>query len=156
MSHIISTTLNPLFSEERIAHQAKSVKQSIADEESQKNLVKIETEEIKKHDKNGGNKNNFKPSDDLKRAILDNCITIVRLRNIKANYEKMIEANIAILNGKTISEVEEAYYDNEKDEFLFGNENETEVQELYKDWLKNRTGYWKEYWDKILQGKLAE
>ena len=79
----------------------------------------------------------IKPSEDLKITILEHCTAIVRRINIQKNYQKMIESNITILNGKTISEIEQQFYDEQREEYPM--EDDADVKRLFERRLKNRT-----------------
>lgn len=133
---ITSTTLNPLFSEEKIAAQKRLFDEAMEEQVStSENLNKVTKEEIDKIKKPTNGK--VKPSEDLKIATLEHCTAIVKRINIQKNYQKMIESNIAILNGKTISEVEQQFYDEKKEEYPM--EDDADVKKSFESWLKNKT-----------------
>lgn len=136
MNYFTSTTLNPLFSEEKIAAQKrlfdKAMNQQIATNEELSKIREEETSKIKKPITM-----KIELSEDYKIAILAHCTALVRRINIQENYQKMIESNIAILNGKTISEIEQQFYDNKKEESPW--EKNVDVKRVYKSWLKSRT-----------------
>lgn len=135
MNYFTSTTLNPLFSEEKIAAQKRLFDEAMSQQnttaEELKKITEEKTSDIKKPVAI-----EIELSEDYKIAILAHCTAIVRRINIQKNYQKMIESNIAILNGKTISEIEQQFYDNQKEEFPM--EDDVEVKRFYKSWLKNR------------------
>lgn len=109
---ILNSTLNPLFSEKDITHMKKIY------EEGQKSvryyfdkLSKKEKEEIENHHKLGNDKAIFKPSEELIDIIVLISAACVGRNNAMRNHKKMIESNIAILNGEKIEKVEKDYYD---------------------------------------------
>lgn len=157
----INTTLNPLFSEEEITSKKKVFEdwqryvEHYFDE-----LCKKEKEEVETHHKSGKDKTSFKPSDNLLDIILNNALALVGRNNAMKDYRKMIEANIAILNGKSIGETEKGYWD-QKCKIPYDNlsiidsaniwANEKELKEMYQANLKQRKDFWQSSWDYILE-----
>lgn len=156
----INTTLNPLFSEEEIASKANILEQwqklSIS---SLDELSKKEKEEIEVHQKSGKDKLNFKPSEDLLNIILAHSMALVCGRNAKKDRQKMIESNIAIINGEPIEKIEKAYWDQTSgipydnlgildngDVHL----DDRELKEMYESLLKHRKDFWRDRRDYIL------
>ena len=94
----ISTTLTPVFSEQEIALQRDAIKKWKEKVELARNyLNRIESEEILSHHNSGKDKSYFRPSDTLKKGILQYSFDNVGLHKNKVTLEQMIEANIAVL-----------------------------------------------------------
>ena len=155
-----SSTLNPLFSEEEITH----MKETYA--EGQKcvshyfdELLKKEKEEVGAHHKSGKDKATFDPSEELVDIIVLTSAALVGRNNAVRNYQKMIESNIAILNGDGIEKVEKTFYDQpgtvwnpcstslSSDAWL----SDKQVKETYERFLKDRKEIWKDSWAHILE-----
>lgn len=156
-----SSTLNPLFSEEEVARKKEIF------ESWQKyvghyfnELCKKEKEEVEAHYKSGKDKTSFKPSDNLLNIILNEALTLIGRNNGMKDYQKMIEANIAILNGKSIKEIEKSYWDQKckipYDNLSIAGEaniwaDEKELKEMYQANLKQRKDFWQSSWNYILE-----
>ena len=113
-----STTLNPLFSEEEILdkknHYEKALKEA---KELWSQLTSPKTDTGKLED------------------VLECARLTITSLNRKGNYQKMIEANISILNGKGIAETEEEYYETElMDAFREDEAVQKRYKELAKEW----------------------
>ncbi len=105
------TTLNPLFSEQEIALQRTASQQWQKKVDLYfKLLEKTEKEEIQNHHDSRMGKSEFTASPKLKRLILEFSVAITGRNTTEARAEQMIEANISILNGKSISEASEKFY----------------------------------------------
>ena len=164
----LNPALYPLFSEEVI-----NLKREQYDfwqkswESCFEDLQKTERQEVKNHDKLGKGKSLFEPSKELENIIAEETLCIFATNNSKKDYQKMIESNIAILNGKSISEVEDVYYEErskrskgvpyENTDILFDAEIwvipsglNSELEETYKESLKTRKEFWHDSWDYIL------
>jgi len=154
----LSTTLNPLFSEQDIAFQ-RSLSQ-----EWQKRidfcfdlLQKTEKEEIQKHQSSGKDKSEFTVSSKLKSLILRNSVAITGRNITEAKAERMIEANISILNGKSISESSEEFH-SEHDGIPWEDTNldaeawsrEPKIREEFQKDFLARSQYWQGSWKHIL------
>ncbi len=149
------TSLNPLFSEKQISDSKKLFtnwqKQF---EESFGAFQKKEVEEIKKFQ---GKKEDFKPSDDLLNAIGRNTLARFCANFAKQEYDKMIESNIAIINGEKISAVEKKFYDNSNGVIPYHNLSILYSWDLYKrifnkeygEDVDKRKNYWNTSWDSI-------
>lgn len=136
MNYFTSTTLNPLFSEERIATQKQRFDEAMNEQGLAREKVrKIREEETSKIKKPTEMK--IELSEDYRIALETLCIALVKRLNIQKNYQKMIESNIAILNGKTISETEQQFYDNQKEEFPMY--DDVDVKKSYNGFLKTHT-----------------
>ncbi len=155
-----SSTLNPLFSEEEITRMKETY------EEGQKSvehyfdeLFKKEKEEVETYQKSGKDKAVFKPSEDLTDIIVLTSAALVGRNNAMRNYQKMIELNIAILNGEKIEKVEKAYYDLPGQVWNPFSTSMTpgawlideQVKEVYEGFLKDRKEFWKDSWTYILE-----
>lgn len=155
-----SSTLNPLFSEEEITRMKET------SDEGQKcvehyfdELFKKEKREIEVHHKSGKDKITFKPSEELIDTIVLTSAALVGRNNAMRNHRKMIESNIAILNGDGIEKVEKAYYDQpgnvwnpfsttlSTDAWLF----DKQVKEMNEGFLKDRKEFWRDSWTYILK-----
>lgn len=160
-----SSTLNPLFSEEEIVRMKET------SDEGQKcvehyfdELFKKEKEEIEAHEKLGTDKMTFKPSDELIDIIALTSAALVGRNNAMRNHQKMIESNIAILNGEKIEKTEKAYYDLpghvwnpfsttlSTDAWLL----DKQVKEMYEGFLKDRKEFWRDSWTYILEKDYVE
>lgn len=155
-----SSTLNPLFSEEEITRMKET------SDEGQKcvehyfdELFKKEKEEVEAHHKSGKDKASFRPSEELTDTIVLTSAALVGRNNAMRNYRKMIESNIAILNGGDIEKVEKAYYDQpgnvwnpfsttlSTDAWLL----DKQVKEMNEGFLKDRKEFWRDSWTYILE-----
>ena len=149
------TSLNPLFSEKQISDSKKLFtnwqKQF---EDSFSAFQKKEVEEIKKYQ---GKKEDFKPSDNLLNAIGQNTLARFCTNFAKQDYDKMIEANISIINGEKISAVEKKFYDNPNGVIPYHNLSIVYSWDLYKRIfekeyekdVEQRKNYWSTSWDSI-------
>lgn len=164
MGPLLSTSLNPLFSEKEISSQ-----RSLSEKWQQKvefyfNLLqRTEKEEIKEHQNSGRDKSEFAPSGHLKNIIQQLTIAINGRDATQTKASRMIEANISILNGKAIAEVSEQFY-SEKDRISWGNTNLSSFDEKfisaaygekikreYDEGLLGRSEFWQNNWDSILK-----
>ncbi len=160
-----SSTFNPLFSEEEITRMKET------SDEGQKcvehyfdELFKKEKEEIETHHKSGKDKATFKPSEELTDTIVFTSAALVGRNNAMRNHRKMIESNIAILNGDSIEKVEKAYYDQpgnvwnpfsttlSTDAWLL----DKQVKEMNEGFLKDRKEFWRDSWTYILEKDYVE
>lgn len=154
-----STTLNPLFSEEDIVFQRNLSQQW------QKKidfyfdlLLKAEKEEILEHQISGKDKTEFIPSSKLKSLILRNSVAISGRNISEVKSERMIEANISILNGKSISDASQMF-DGDHDGIPWENTNldaeawsrEPRIKEEFEKDLLARSQYWQSNWQHILE-----
>jgi flagellar basal body rod protein FlgB len=154
----LSTSFNPLFSEKDIAFQ-KSLSQ-----EWQKKvefyfhlLQRTEKEEIERHQSSGKDKSEFLPSSRLKSLILYQSVAITGRNTTEIKAERMIEANISILNGKSIREVSEKF-DSEQDGIPWDNvnldadvwSNRPEIRKAFEEDLLARSEFWQSSWKHIL------
>jgi len=160
------TTLNPLFSEEEILYKKKVFEdwQHYVEQYFDK-LCKKEKEEVEAHHKSGKNKSSFNPSDELRHIILTEAITLVGRNNAMKDHRKMIEANIAILNGNDIEKIEKSYWDQtckipyDNLDILYSADawaDEKELKEMYQANLKQRKDFWQSGWDYILEKDYVE
>jgi hypothetical protein len=155
----LSTTLNPLFSEEDIYIQNKMYdKWQHQVELYFDQRQKTEKEEIKKHQLSGKNKSEFVPSSKLINIILRLEVAITGRNTSEETANRMIEANISIRNGNLIKDVSKKF-DSERDGIPWHNINldadawrrhpkiqkefELAFQDLFDCWQKN----WKSYLD---------
>jgi hypothetical protein len=112
-----SSTLNPLFSEQEIkSYMALPNKWEEKAWNQGHYIKKIEIEEILNHHNSGKDKSDFKPSSKLEEAILKGNLYSIGICRTKTILREMIEANIAILNGKPISLVAEEFNINNKEQ----------------------------------------
>lgn len=155
----LSTSLNPLFSEEKIAYQrALSEKWQEKAEVYFNLLQKTEKDEIEGHQVSGKDKAEFKPSERLKNNILRNTVAIMGRNATEATERQMIEANISILNGKSILEVSEAFH-RKQGRIPWSNLNpdvhawsyEPEIRKEFDKDLFARTEFWQSCWNIILE-----
>jgi hypothetical protein len=160
----LSSTLNPLFSEKDIASQ-KSLSmewQNKVDLYFQQ-LQKTEQEEIKKHHNSGKNKNEFVPSSYLKTIILNQSVAITGRNATENAVDRMIEANISILNGKPIKEVSEKF-DSERDGIPWRNINldvnawadKPVIRKAFEEDFLARSNFWQSSWEYILDDAYLE
>lgn len=150
-SHRTSTTLNPLFSEDEIENQ-KIIYRKWQDknERTFDKLREIEEKEILAHNKN----KEFSPSKTLTSALFSNSFAITGRNTTYRNAQRMIEANIAIINGQSIKDVSKSYYD-QSDSIPWENlsidysvyEREQAIHETFEEDLRSR----KEYWEKRIK-----
>lgn len=160
----LSTSLNPLFSEDEISSQRglserwqKSVESYFDD------LRRIEKEEIKRHQRSGRDKSEFSPSEHLKDTIQRLTVAFHRRDASQVRLRRMIEANISILNGRSITEVSDEFF-SQKDEKSFGSPpvqvvsekfisavHGEEIKREYDDGLLHSAQTWQERWDTILE-----
>lgn len=153
-----STTLNPLFSEEDIVIQRSLSQQWQKKVDFYFDLLqKIEKEEIQAHQSSGKDKIEFMPSSKLKSLILRNSVAISGRNITEVKAKRMIEANISILNGKSISETSQEFQC-DHDGIPWENTNlDAEAwsrkpkikEEFEKDFLA-RSQYWQSSWQHIL------
>lgn len=160
----LSTSLNPLFSEKEIASQ-----RSLSDKWQQKVefyfnlLLRTEKKEVDMHQNSGRNKSEFAPSGYLKGITQQLTIAFNGRDATQTKARRMIEANISILNGKTITEVSEQFY-SEKDMNPWENTNLMSVDEKfisavygekikkeYDEGLLKKSEFWQNNWDSILK-----
>lgn len=106
----LSTSLNPLFSEEEVA-AAK-----VLHDRWQKRidrtfdaLQRTEKKEIEAHHRSGRAKNEFAPSIYLKDLIQEMTLAICGRDSTQEKVQRMIEANIAIINGAKLREISESF-----------------------------------------------
>ncbi len=158
---MVSTTLNPLFSEDEIALQKTLPEKYVKKAEwNRKYIHRIEREEILKHHNSGKDKSDFKPSDILKGSILQYEFDIIGIHKTEAISSQMIEANIAILNGKSISEVSDKFYStqdgipwrNTNITYDVWNYNKPGIIKRCDDYLLEKTKSWQSNWDKYITG----
>src|SRR3990167_2552020 len=127
-------------------------------------LFKKEKEEVDAHHKSGKDKSIFKPSEELTDIIVLTSAALVGRNNAMRNYQKMIESNIAILNGEKIEKAEKAYYDQSgnvwnpfsttlsTDAWLL----DKQVKEMNGGFLKDRKKFWIDSWVYILEKNYVE
>ncbi len=161
-----NSTINPLFTEEEIARKKQT------SEDWQKHveryfheLLKKEKKEVETHQKSGNNKLTFEPSEELLNIILHESLALVGRNNAKKDYQKMIESNIAILNGEAIEKVEKIY-ESQICEIPYDNLNiiysadawvrEKALRDMYDDYLKHRKEYWRDSWDYIVKKEVQD
>lgn len=159
-----SSTLNPLFSEKDIASQ-KSLSQEWQNKANfyfQK-LQETEKDEIKKHQNSGKNKAEFAPSAYLKNIILNQSVAITGRNTTEKAVDRMIEANISILNGKPIKEVSEKF-DSERDGIPWRNVNldanawadKPLIRNAFEEDFLARSNFWQSSWEYILDDAYLE
>lgn len=155
------TSLNPLFSEEEISRKKET------EDKWQEYVVKYfdelfnqEKAEVEAHQKSGKDKSDFKPSEKLLNIILKQSMSLLGRNNARKDYQKMIESNIAIINGATIDKVEKAYWDQtclipyDNFDVIYNPDiylNYKEMKEMYDSNLKHRKEFWKSSWTYILE-----
>lgn len=154
----LSTSLNPLFSEKDIASQ-----RSLSQEWQKKVefysvlLHKTEKEEIERHQSSGKDKSKFVPSARLKSIILRQSVAITGRNTTEIKAERLIEANISILNGKSIREVSYKF-DNEPYDIPWDNINldadawsdRPEIRKAFEEVFLARSEFWQRSWKYIL------
>jgi hypothetical protein len=150
-THISNTTLNPVFSEEEIAGRKKE------SEKMRREAVRLfnqlrekEKEEIKAHHETGKDKSSFEPSATLSSIAEEYSKAITRKICEEEDYKKMIKANLAVFNGRSIEEAKEGceLYRNG-----FWSLNE-EVNKKVEEHIKKRKEYWESSWDSILKEEV--
>lgn len=156
----LSTTLNPLFSEKDIASQ-----RSLSQEWQKKVefyfhlLQRTEKEEIQRHQSSGKDKSKFLPSSRLKSLILHQSIAITGRNTTELNAERMIEANISILNGKSIREVSYKFNSEPYNiDIPWDNINldvdawrdEPKIRKAFEEDFLARSEFWQSSWKSIL------
>ena len=156
-----SSTLNPLFSEEEIAHKKETSHEWQKYVERYFNeLFKQEKEEVEAHQKSGKDKSTFKPSEKLLDIILKKSMALLGRNSAMKDYQKMIESNISILNGEAIEKVKKAYWNqvctipydsfdviHHPDIYLY----DKDMKEMHDSNLKHREEFWRNSWDYILK-----
>jgi hypothetical protein len=154
----LSTSLNPLFSEKDIAFQ-----RSLSREWQRKVdfyfdlLQRTEKKEIDRHQNSGKDKSGFVPSSKLKNIVLRKSVAITGRNIMEIKVERMIEANISILNGMSIREVSEKF-DSAQDGIPWENVNldddawsdEPQIRKPFEDDLLARSEFWQRSWEHIL------
>jgi hypothetical protein len=155
----LSTSPNPLFSEEEIASQRNLSEKWQAKVEFYFNLLqRTEKEEIEKHQSSGKDKSEFKPSVKLRDIILRESVAITGRNTTEARARQMIEANISILNGKSIAEVSEQFY-RQQDHMPWKNtnldadawSNDPDIRKEFEKDLMTRSEFWQNSWNYILE-----
>ena len=109
----------------------------------------IEKKEISAHAQNGGTKESFMPSQKLIAAITSMDFA---LDNRQANAEfasKMIEANAAVLTGKSIKDAQSDVWKHRPQLRVFAAALARNGS-TYKKALEERKDYWKNCWDSIV------
>ena len=160
------TSLNPLFSEEEIARKKETAdKWQKYVEQYFDELFKQEKEEVEAHQKSGKDKSAFKPSEKLLDIILKKSMALLGRNNAMKDYRKMIESNIAIINGGDIEKVEKAYWD-QMCPIPYGNFDvidnpdiyldNKEMKEMHDSNLAHRKKFWRDSWDYILNKEYVE
>ena len=148
--NISNTTLNAVFSEEEIARKKQASEKWGRDVERLFDRVyKKEREEIKAHHEAGKDKSSFEPSTALLNILREESLAITCRDVAWEDYEKMIKANLAVLNGRAIEEVREGCELNFDFIALHG-----KTYEYQEEHVKNRKNYWETSWDSILESKL--
>jgi hypothetical protein len=160
------TSLNPLFSEEEIARKKETADKwqeyvvQYFDE-----LFNQEKEEVEAHQKSGKDNATFKPSEKLIGIIQKQSMSLLGRNNAMKDYRKMIESNIAIINGGEIEKVEKTYWDQmchiPYDNFdIIYNPNiyldDKEMKEMYNSNMEHRKKFWKDSWDYILKKEYVQ
>jgi hypothetical protein len=121
-------------------------------------LQRTEKEEIEKHQSSGKDKSEFKPSVKLRDIILRESVAITGRNTIEARARQMIEANISILNGKSIAEVSEQFY-RQQDHIPWKNtnldadawSNDPDIRKEFEKDLMTRSEFWQNSWNYILE-----
>jgi len=156
------TSLNPLFSEKEISDRKNLFTQwEKVFHGKWASLWKKEKEEIKNFN---GKKENFIPSKYILSLLEQIVLAQFCVDAAKRDYEKMIEANIAVINGKEISVAEKEYYNSiNKTSIPYQNldiiyNSDIWVKETGDNYkndlearLKQRKNYWLTSWDSILK-----
>lgn len=160
------TSLNPLFSEEEIAR-----KKEIADKWQEyvvqyfDELFNQEKEEVEAHQKSGNDKAAFKPSEKLISIIQKQSMSLLGRNNAMKDYRKMIESNIAIINGEKIEKVERTYWDQmcsipyDNFDVIYNPDiylDDKEMKEMYNNNLEHRKKFWKDSWDYVLKKEYVQ
>jgi hypothetical protein len=149
------TSSNPLFSEKEISDAEKLFTNWRKEfEDSFSAFQKKEVEEIKSFQ---GKKEDFKPSKNLLNAIGRNTLARFCTNFSKNAHEKMIESNIAIINGKEIAIVEKEFYSKTRSSTPYHNLSiiadwqiyEREIGKEYKEDEEQRKDYWNSAWNSI-------
>ncbi len=153
------SSLNPLFSEAEIDAQRNIAAKWQSKVEFYFNLLqRTEKEEVEKHHAAGKAKTEFNPSARLKDILLQEAVALVG-RNIMENRpNQMIEANISIINGKSIAEVSDQFYKQKSkipweniDLTAYAWQNEPDIKKMFEENLKQRTEFWLDSWNYILE-----
>lgn len=158
----LSTTLNPLFSEKDIASQRSlSLEWDKKVEFYSHLLQRTEKEEIQRHQSSGKDKSKFLPSSRLKSLILHQSVAITGRNTTEINAERMIEANISILNGKSIREVSGKFESEQSEQdgiIPWDNinldadawRNEPKIRKAFEEYFLARSEFWQMSWESIL------
>ncbi len=153
----LTSTLNPLFTEEEIQNykQVQENNQAEGGRDWDK-MIALETLEIKEHYKSGKEKSTFKPSKQLKQIMSRALVGVLNRNNARYYWRKMVEANIAILNGAEIDKVEKDFYGNKELELEMGmdtdiNYESESVKKKYQEFIKAREEYWRNSWEHIIK-----
>jgi hypothetical protein len=159
LTQTLSSSLNPLFSEQEIAFQRDIAAKWQSKLEYYFHLLQRHGKnEIKDHHASGKAKTEFKPSAWLKSILLEEAAALVGKNISEIRTRQMIEANISIINGKSIAEVSEQY-DRQKGKIPWEDlgltasawQSEPDIEKMYDEKLEQRTAYWLEHWDDILK-----
>jgi hypothetical protein len=147
---VSNSSLNAVFSEQEIARKKKQSEEYDREVERQfDRLRKREQEEIRYHHEAGEDKSSFEPSDMLLRIIKDLTCAINRRNLTHEDHEKMIRANIAVLNGASIDEVRKGYeYRSDNPRLIVAEGSEQARKDI--DW---RRKVWESSWDAIVKDK---
>lgn len=159
------TSLNPLFSEAEIARKKETAdKWQKYVEQYFDELFKQEKEEVESHQKFGKDQSAFKPSEKLLDIILKKSMALLGRNNAMKDYRKMIESNIAIINGAEIEKVEKTYWDQmshipyDNFDVIYNPDiylDDKEMKEMYDSNLAHRKKFWRDSWDYILEKEIA-
>lgn len=137
------------FSEAEIeAQQQKDLRLQEDVAKSFERMSQLEKIEIAQHSKNGGSKEDFTPSQQLIAAIttFDHHID---MRQANAGYaSRMIEANAAVLNGKSIEQVQKEVWAHTPNLGLLDNAL-AQHGSGHKKAIEERKDYWMNHWGSI-------
>ena len=143
-------TFSGAFSEAEIEGQQQNdlhLQENVA--KSFDRMVDLEKKEIIQHSKNGGSKETFTPSRQLVAAIttFDHNID---MRQTNAGYaSRMIEANAAVLNGKSIEEAQKEVLAHAPSLGIFGSAL-AQNGSGHKKAIEERKSYWMNHWDSFV------
>lgn len=150
------STLTPLFSEDEIDfYKQKQQQYQTQGDEAWDTMIELEKAEIQAHSAAGKDKKSFEPTEELEKAMAAALIAVLNRNNFRSYWRKMVESNIAILNGAEIGEAENQFYANKNLRMLshmdFAYKHNPEVKKEYEEFVKGRAEYWRDSWDSITQ-----
>ncbi len=143
----------PIYTETQLAWQDLLIERYRAEYWGFYDVIKAEIKkEIKEHAAAGKRKETFKPSHHIESLVSEtlNIAKMVDPNIIVRN--KMIEANIAVINGKTIDEAQKIYDNQTKKIRTFGLMIGEEGRKARAEAMEDEKERWLKDWDEIVSG----